>query len=323
MTEAAILEPGDPAHPERPETVGVQVRAARERALAVRRADLAVLVVTGKDRISWLNGLLTADLTKRAEGAAVYGLFVARSGKVMVDACAVIDDAGERVLLVLPASLLDTMRAHLDHYLVMEDAEMAPGAGAFEVWAVHGPRWAEALEAACGAGAVGGAWDLTGLGGALVLAPAPEADGVARALATVATVGDDAGWEALRIERAVPRFGVDFDDKTYPQEARLEKTAVSFDKGCYLGQEVVCMLEMRGHVKRKLAAVVLDGSELPARGAEVKDETGAAVGEVTSAASSPTLGKAVALVMVKRAQSEPGKTLAIGAGRGEVVERPA
>jgi folate-binding protein YgfZ len=46
----------------------------------------------------------------------------------------------------------------------------------------------------------------------------------------------------------VPRFGVDFDDTTYPQEASLEKTAVSFDKGCYLGQEVVCMLEMRGHV---------------------------------------------------------------------------
>ena len=83
------------------------------------------------------------------------------------------------------------------------------------------------------------------------------------------------------------------------------------------------MLEMRGHVKRKLAAVVMEGSDPPARGAEVKDEAGAAVGEVTSAAASPTLGRAVALVMVKRAQSEPGRALAIGARRAEVVERPA
>ena len=78
---------------------------------------------------------------------------------------------------------------------------------------------------------------------------------------TGGVVGDAEGWEALRLERGVPRFGPDFDDKTYPQEASLEKAAVSFDKGCYLGQEVVCMLEMRGHVKRKLVSIVLDGTQ--------------------------------------------------------------
>ena len=102
--------------------------------------------------------------------------------------------------------------------------------------------------------------------------------------------GDPAGWNALRLECAVPQFGSDFGDTTYPQEANLEKIAVSFDKGCYLGQEVVCMLEMRGHVKRRLVAVVLDGSEPPSRGAVVSDEAGAVAGEVTSAAASPTLG---------------------------------
>ena len=68
----------------------------------MRRPDLGVLVVTGKDRVSWLNGLLTADLVKRPAGAAVYGLFVARSGKVMADAMAVLDDEAQRVLLVVP-----------------------------------------------------------------------------------------------------------------------------------------------------------------------------------------------------------------------------
>lgn len=303
-----------------PET---QVHAARARALAVQHADRAVLVVTGTDRLAWLNGLCTADLVKRAPGAAVYGLFVGRNGRVLADAMVVIDDGAERVLLAVPAAGAAPLREHLDHYLVMEDAEVAPRTDGFEVWTVHGPRVVEALEAARAAGGVGGTLDRTGLGGAVVLAPMDVAREVAAALAGGATVGDEAGWEALRLERGVPRFGVDFDDKTYPQEAGLEKDAVSFDKGCYLGQEVVCMLELRGHVKRKLAAVVLDGTEPPARAADVKDEGGAAVGEVTSAAWSPTLGKAVALAMVKRAQSAPGQVLDVGGTRGEVVERPA
>jgi hypothetical protein len=299
-----------------------QVAAAGARALAVEEDDLATLVVTGGDRVTWLNGLLTCDLVKHAAGAAVYGLAVARNGRVMTDATVVFDDAGARVLVAMPASVVDAMRAHMEHYLVMEDAELAAGSGAFVAWSVHGPRSGEALEAALAAGAAGGMLDRTGLGGAFVLAPGDVEREVAAALAGVATIGDAAGWDALRLERAVPRFGVDFTDATYPQEAGLEKTAVSFDKGCYLGQEVVCMLQMRGHVKRKLAAVVLDATEAPRAGASVTDEAGAAVGEVTSAAPSPTLGKAVALAMIKRAQAEPGRAVVVGGARGEVVERP-
>ena len=300
-----------------------QVAAAKERALAVREDDLSVLVVTGQDRVAWLNGLLTCDLLKRAPGAAVYGLAVQRNGRVLADATVVFDDAGERILVAVPDAVVVSLRAHLEHYLVMEDAEIGPSVDDFEVWALHGPRSAEALQAARLAGGLGGDIDRTGLGGAVVFAPEEDARQVAAAVAGVATVGDSAGWDALRLERAVPRFGVDFDDKTYPQEAALENTAVSFDKGCYLGQEVVCMLQMRGHVKRKLVSVVIEALEAPAAGAPVTDETGAPVGEVTSAASSPTLGKMVALAMVKRARSEPGTQVVVGGASGEVVDRPA
>jgi tRNA-modifying protein YgfZ len=300
-----------------------QIEAAKAGALAVPHADLATLAVSGGDRVTWLNGLLTCDLAKHAAGAAVYGLAVARNGKVITDATVVFDDEGARVLVAVPADVVDALRAHMDHYLVMEDAEMSPGGDAYVAWGLHGPRAGEALEVARRAGGVGGTLDRTGLGGAFVLAPKDRATEVAAALGGVATVGDAAGWNALRLERAVPRFGVDFDAQTYPQEAALEKTAVSFDKGCYLGQEVVCMLQMRGKVKRKLAALVLDGPETPSPGAAVTDESGAAVGEVTSAAPSPTLGKAVALAMIKRTQAEPGKAVRVGGARGEVVERPA
>jgi folate-binding protein YgfZ len=337
------MDPLDSPHPERASADGqvqaeaapqvdlaAQVGAAKRGVLAVPQPELRTLVVTGKDRIPWLNGLLTCDLVKRAPGAAVYGLAVARNGRVLSDATVVFDDAGERLLVAVPSSVVDVLRAHLDHYLVMEDAEVGQETEAFQVWALHGPGSGDALRAALGAGALGGTVDWTGLGGACVMAPVARAREVASAIAGAdttsrarAVVGDAAGWEALRLERAVPRFGADFDEKTYPQEAGLERTAVSFDKGCYLGQEVVCMLEMRGHVKRKLAALVLDAGEPPARGAAVTDEAGAAVGEVTSAGASPTLGKIVALAMVKRAQAEAGTGLRVGSARGEVVERPA
>jgi folate-binding protein YgfZ len=303
-----------------------QVEAARQRALAVPRPDWTTLIVTGSDRLTWLNGLLTCDLVKREPGAAVYGLSVARNGRVLCDATVAIDDEEGRVLVAIPRAVAATVRAHLDHYLVMEDAAVSPEADAFEAWAIHGPQASRVLAAARAAGAVGGSIDFTGLGGALVLAPGPAAAAVRRALEESATLGDDAGWDALRLERAVPRFGIDFDEKTYPQEAGLEKAAVSFDKGCYLGQEVVCMLEMRGHVKRRLAALVLEpneGAQPPVRGAVVTDEGGGEVGEITSAASSPTLGRAIALAMVKRAAGEPGRELRVGGAPARVVERPA
>ena len=81
-------------------------------------------------------------------------------------------------------------------------------------------------------------------------------------------------WEALRVRRFEPRFGVDFADKNYPQEAALEKTAVSFNKGCLPRQEVVCRLEMRGHVIKKIVPVRLAGDDAPVAGTEVRSPKG-------------------------------------------------
>jgi len=305
-----------------------QVEAARQTVLAIPHVDHATLAVSGQDRLAWVNGLFTCDLLKRQTGYAVYGLAVGRNGRVLSDATILADDGSARLLLSIPATVVAPLREHLEHYLVMEDAAIAERTDGFVAWALHGPRAAGVVEAARGAGGVGATIDRTGLGGAFVLAPvehaAPVREAIERSvLERNGCVGDDLGWEALRLERAVPRFGPDFDDKTYPQEASLEKAAVSFEKGCYLGQEVVCMLEMRGHVKRRLVSLVLESGEPPARGVAVTDEAGAAVGEVTSAAPSPTLGKAVAFAMLKRAWIEPGKGLLVEGARAEVVQRPA
>ncbi len=302
--------------------VASQVRAARTGALYVSAPGLAVLPVRGADRATWLNGLVTCDLTKLQPGAAAYGLAVAQKGRMLADLVFVAD--ADRVLVVAPASEIEALRAAFDKYLVMEDAEMG-AVGELTVAFVHGPKAEAALEAARAAGAHGAAFDATGLGGAIVLSPKdPAVDAQIRAkLAEVCAMGDDAGWDALRLERGVPRFGVDFDTTMYPQEASLEKRAVSFDKGCYLGQEVVCMLEMRGHVKRKLMPLVLAAGEVPSKGDSVTTTSGDVVGQVTSAAHSPTLGAPVALAMIKFAHAKAGETLSLGARAATIAETPA
>jgi glycine cleavage system T protein (aminomethyltransferase) len=302
-----------------------QVEAARGSVLAIA-GHFAVLAIAGADRLTWLNGLVTCDLGGKRVGDATYGLVVARNGRVLADVVIFLDES--RLLLALPLGVMETLRRHLEHYLIMEDVEITDGADAFEAWAFHGPRSQDLLSEAQREGGVGSVLDRTGLGGAIIFAARAHSDGVGRRIAESTrdlggAVGDAAGWRALRLERGVAEFGEDFDDTTYPQEAGLEKVAVSFDKGCYLGQEVVCMLELRGHVNRRLMPLVLEAGGLPLPGAGVTDLAGVSVGKVTSAALSPTLGKAVALAMVKRAHANPANVVLIDGARAEVVDRPA
>jgi folate-binding protein YgfZ len=289
-------------------TPSEQVRAARASVLLVREPDLAIVVVTGEDRASWLNGLVTCDVAKLEEGAVAYGLAVTQKGRIIADLY-VAKRAGA-IDVVLPARVRDAVMEALGRYLVMEDAEMARDDDR-RVWFAHGPKSAELGGLAC---------DRTGLGGALVVAPASEGARLeARAIELGGCVGDAAGWEALRLEQGVPAFGVDFDDKTYPQEASLEKRAVSFEKGCYLGQEVVCMLELRGHVKRKLVPFVMEESDDVESGAPITDEAGVEIGKVSSASRSPTLGKCVGLAMVKLAHASAGATFRASGKKARVV----
>ena len=242
----------------------------RRAVLAVRAAELATLVVTGKDRVSWLNGLVTCDLVKRAAGRrASTGSSCARNGRVLADPrwSSTTRASGRSSPCRRPWSA--ALRAHLDHYLVMEDAEIAPGDGRLRGRGCSTDRAPArcSRRRAAPAGVGGRPRSHRARRRGRPRAGRPRGRGRAprgRGRRRRATVGDAQGWEALRLERGVPRFGVDFDDKTYPQEASLEKAAVSFDKGCYLGQEVVCMLEMRGHVKRKLVSLVLEAPSAPA-----------------------------------------------------------
>ncbi len=300
-------------------SASAQLAAADGSVLALAQPDRAALVVRGADRATWLNGLLTCDVTKVKPGAAAYGLAVTQKGRVLADLVVLV--AEDSVLLSVPASSRADLLVHFQKYLIMEDAEIAPSEESF--FAAHGPK-ASDLAARPEIRAVAAAYelDVTGRGGVVLVAPPGSSDAVAAELARAAEAlggafGDGAGWEAVRLERSVPAFGADFDGSTYPQEASLERRAVSFDKGCYLGQEVVCMLEMRGHVKRKLVPLEVDGAATA--GAPVTDASGVELGKVTSAYVREDGAHARALAMVKLSHTTAGAELRVGAHAARVV----
>jgi len=162
--------------------------------------------------------------------------------------------------------------------------------------------------------------DATGLGGGLVVVPQERAralrDVVEAAGATAAT---EEAWLRLRVERLVPQFGADMDEHSNPHEASLDRRCVSWTKGCYLGQEAVCMQDMRGKVKRRLALLRLQAGSLPPPGTAVLSAEGIKVGETRSAASSATWDGALVLGLIAAGASVPGTRLSLDGKPAEVV----
>ena len=126
---------------------------------------------------------------------------------------------------------------------------------------------------------------------------------------------------ALRLEAGVPWFGVDFDERQIPHEAALDTTHISYVKGCYTGQEIVERVRSRGHVNRRRAGLQFSATEPPVAGAALT-ASGAEAGQVTSAAFSPLLGKAIGMGYVRREHNSVGAALQCGEIAAEVIELP-
>ncbi|HJR64210.1 MAG TPA: glycine cleavage T C-terminal barrel domain-containing protein [Gemmatimonadaceae bacterium] len=137
-----------------------------------------------------------------------------------------------------------------------------------------------------------------------------------RLVAAGATPSGLLAWDIARIEAGRPEWGVDIDDSTIPQEVNFDELhAISYTKGCYVGQEVVARVHFRGHVNRHLRGLLCGQTEPPPEKAALIDDKGKQVGEVRSSAMSPRLG-AIALAMVRR-EVEPGRTLTVQWDHGE------
>lgn len=317
--------------------VDAEYRAARE-AVALHDATYReALRITGEDRASFLHGMVTQEIKGLPAGAATYAAMITVKGAMVADARVLRREAD--LLLDVEPGLGAKVREFLEKFLISEDAELHDATGEQGVLRLLGPRTAELLGAALGSPFAPLPQDATRaatlagqevlLVGAARLEPhgvevrVPRAglEAVWKALeAAGAGLGlKRLGWRALemlRVEAGEPRYGQDMVDTTIPLEANLAH-AISYNKGCYIGQEVIARATFRGHMNRKLAGLLL-GATAAAPGTELKKD-GKKVGWVTSVVRSPRKGQHVALGYVHRDHLEPGTVLTVGEGPAEAT----
>ncbi len=296
----------------------------------VERQWSELLEVGGDDRERFLNGYLTCEVS--LEGGS-YGFFTAPKGGVLADA--IVSPSGDAFRVVVPRGRSAAIVEHLERFVLVDRVELAVDREHMQ-WIVAGPRAPRILHA-LGLQA-GELW--SGVRGELaghsieVIEERPlgvpvfaitvaliDAAAVAESLvgAGAEPVGFDA-FEALRIEAGVPRYGIDFDQRHFPQETGLED-AVSYTKGCYLGQEVVARIHYRGHVNHSLRALVLRGRrELPP-GTAVRFD-GKEVGRLGSSAFVPAREATVGLAILHRKATDAGTTVTLETGDEARVLEP-
>ena len=299
------------------------------------RSDRGKLALTGTDAVEFLNGQVTNELGTLSAGEGCYAAFLTHKGKMLGDVR--ILAAGDADGAPPSELLLDTERACLQalfdmirRYKVGYDVELHKrtvesgllsliGPRADEVAGVELPSAEEhrhSLVALDGVPARAVRSDV----GIDLLCAAADTAGLAQALRALGAspVAEEAA-ECLRVELGRPRYGVDLDDGVIPQEAGLNERAVSFTKGCYVGQETVARLFYRGKPNRHLRGLRL--SQPLAPGAELRLGE-RPVGRLTSSAISPRLGP-IGLALVRR-EAEPGSTVQAGeqGASAEVLELP-
>ena len=296
-------------------------RALTRTAAIVRRGDRGVLAVTGADRLSWLQGLVTNDVAALPIGGICEAAYLTPQGRMITDLRIV--NEPERTLLDVPASLSESLHARLDALLFSEDAQIADVSSRIVIVDVHGPRAAEIV--ADESFVRDDAFELPGFSAFVPAADVPAL--VSRLVDRGAVEITLETLDVARVEAGRPAFLIDLDEHTIPLEAGLERRAISFTKGCYVGQEVIVRVTHRGggRVARRLVGLRLHGNDVPKPG-DVVVTNAREIGKVTSAVRSPTLNVPIALALVHRDFVEPGTTLevrsATGAAAAEVSSLP-
>jgi folate-binding protein YgfZ len=311
------------------DTLASDYRTITEACGLLDRSERGKLALSGGDARSFLQGQVTNDVERLEAGRGCYAAFLTPKGKMLGDLRIV--DAGDELLLDTERVALQGLFNMIRRFSIGYDVELRKRTLERGLLSLIGP------DAAALAGAVTLAEDehahvvveVPGTGlearairtdvGIDLLCDSADTDSLRAALgdAGAPAVGE-AAVECLRVERGRPRYGIDLDDSVIPQEAGLNERAVSFTKGCYVGQETVARLYYRGKPNRQLRGLRL--SALTEPGGELAYE-GRVVGHVASIAQSPRFGP-IALALVRR-EAPPGTTVAVGEGlAGEVTELP-
>jgi folate-binding protein YgfZ len=292
-----------------------QYRQLREECGLLDRSERGKLLVSGPDAAEYLQGQLTNDVEALDPGDGQYAALLDRKGHMQADMRVLRPNPNEVWLDTEPAGLVAAGR-HLQMYSVGRDVKVADVGEARAILSLIGPRSVEiagtaALPAnACEETAVAGVRCLvagTSVGIDLIVA-ADQAERLSGALLEAGAVAVAAeAAEILRIESGTPRFGAEMGAETMPAEAGIVEDAVSFTKGCYIGQETVARLHYKGKPNRHLRGLRLSAASEPGAALRLGDKE---VGRLGGSAVSPAFGP-IGLAILRR-EAEPGAELAVG-----------
>jgi glycine cleavage system T protein len=316
-------------------TAEVEYAAVRSNVGLIDLSHRGLLQLTGADRFSFLQGMLSNDLLALKPFAGHYSTVLNQQGKVLADVrvlCAM-----NSLYLDFWESLKDKIVAHLNRYLVADEVEIADRSEEHAMLSLQGPQ-AEALLLrlagpaelpkliahhaminADGASICVVRASHTGEEGFDLIIPKAALVNVAQRLTDIgkqfsaAWIGQEA-LDTLRIEAGIPRYGTDFTEDNLLLETGLDDH-VSFTKGCYLGQEIVERVRSRGHVNKRLSGLLIDGA-IPARHGDPIRVYEKPVGMITSSVYSPRLKRAIALGFIHRDHWEPGTPVTVDSGGG-------
>jgi len=301
--------------------------AIRNHSGMVDLSHLGLLQVTGKDRLSFLNGLLTNEILKMNDGIGIRSALLNTKARVLADLHLyareddLLLDAGD-----VPGA---SVKEILDRFIITEDVQIKDITSGFVHLTLQGHQAAENASALFGVAFADMkplqhkmlgptliiSRDRTGQSGYDMIIPNDESEGVWQSflLKGVTPVGLDA-LEILRLEAGYPRYGVDVDENTIILEAGY-KDAISFNKGCYLGQEVVARATHIGRVNKNLVQFQTDSDNVPSAKSKFISN-GKEAGYVTSAAFSPGLKEVVGLGYAQRDFAKEGTKLVIESEKG-------
>ncbi len=338
---------------ERDTTVLDQYRALREGAGLIDRSDRGRLLLTGADRRTYLQGLLTNDIAALTAGTGCYAAYLTAQGRMIADMRTF--EMGDSLLADLVGEVARGVCERWSQFIFSEDVAIEDLSESTAQLGIYGPRASEVLENALAAGRLPGEptpsaqllesmrlyansrWnfgaapvfvlrsDDAGVMGFDVVVTSDRRKELEELLRSAGAV--DVGTEAAlacRVEAGRPLFHVDMTEETIPLEAGIEDRAISLTKGCYVGQEIIIRVLHRGHgrVARRLVGLALDPSAaVPARGERILAGD-REVGAITSAVLSPALSRPIALGYVHRDFVEPGTSLIVGTTPATVSALP-
>jgi folate-binding protein YgfZ len=303
MTEPTLIE------------LDAQYRQLREECGLLDRSGRGKLAVTGPDAAEYLQGQLTNDVEALDPGDGQYAALLDRKGHMQAD-MRVLRPAAEEIWVDTEQEALSAARRHLEMYSIGREVKVIDVSEERAILSLIGPR---SVEIAGSAALPPNACEVTSITGVECLvagtrdgidliAAAADAERLREALLSAGAVEvSPEAAEILRIESGVPRFGVEMKTETMPAEAGIVEDAVSFTKGCYIGQETVARLHYKGKPNRHLRGLRLSSPAEPGAALRLGEKE---VGQLGGSAVSPAFGP-IGLAILRR-EAEPGAELAVG-----------